>query len=119
MFLLACAATAAETRDPAVVASAFINENAPYPQCHASTIVEVEPGKLVAAWFGGTRERAPDVGIWVARQENGQWLDAIEVANGVQPDSSRLRALGWKPQVDLETGIRMAYDDFRKISPAP
>jgi GDP-L-fucose synthase len=27
-------------------------------------------------------------------------------------DSSRLFALGWKPQVDLETGIRLAYADF-------
>jgi GDP-L-fucose synthase len=27
-------------------------------------------------------------------------------------DSSRLAALGWKPQVDLETGIRLAYKDF-------
>ncbi|HCL92193.1 MAG TPA: GDP-L-fucose synthase [Verrucomicrobiota bacterium] len=29
-------------------------------------------------------------------------------------DSSRLFALGWKPQVDLETGIRLAYEDYRK-----
>jgi GDP-L-fucose synthase len=27
-------------------------------------------------------------------------------------DSSRLFALGWKPQVDLETGIRLAYQDY-------
>ena len=27
-------------------------------------------------------------------------------------DSSRLAALGWKPQVDLPTGIRLAYADF-------
>jgi GDP-L-fucose synthase len=27
-------------------------------------------------------------------------------------DSSRLFALGWKPQIDLETGIRLAYEDF-------
>ena len=27
-------------------------------------------------------------------------------------DSSRLRALGWKPEVDLERGIALAYDDF-------
>jgi GDP-L-fucose synthase len=33
-------------------------------------------------------------------------------------DSSRLLALGWKPQVDLETGIRLAYDDYRKRFPA-
>jgi GDP-L-fucose synthase len=29
-------------------------------------------------------------------------------------DSSRLLALGWRPQVNLETGIRLAYGDFLK-----
>jgi len=29
-------------------------------------------------------------------------------------DSSRLRALGWRPKIDLETGIRLAYEDFLK-----
>lgn len=29
-------------------------------------------------------------------------------------DSSRLSALGWKPAVDLETGIRLAYEFFLK-----
>ena len=29
-------------------------------------------------------------------------------------DSSRLFALGWKPEVNLETGIRLAYEDFLK-----
>jgi GDP-L-fucose synthase len=29
-------------------------------------------------------------------------------------DSSRLLALGWKPQVTLEQGVALAYDDFRK-----
>ena len=32
-------------------------------------------------------------------------------------DSSRLFALGWKPRIDLETGIRLAYDDFLKRFP--
>jgi len=33
-------------------------------------------------------------------------------------DSSRLFALGWKPQVDLETGLRSAYEDFlRHLKP--
>ena len=27
-------------------------------------------------------------------------------------DSSRLRGLGWQPTIDLETGIRLAYEDF-------
>jgi GDP-L-fucose synthase len=29
-------------------------------------------------------------------------------------DSSRLFALGWRPQIDLETGIRLAYEDFSR-----
>jgi GDP-L-fucose synthase len=29
-------------------------------------------------------------------------------------DGSRLLAMGWKPLVDLETGIRLAYEDFLK-----
>jgi GDP-L-fucose synthase len=32
-------------------------------------------------------------------------------------DSSRLFALGWKPQVNLETGIRLAYGDFLAQQP--
>ena len=34
----------------------FIYNEAPFPHCHASTIVETNNG-LLAAWFGGTHER--------------------------------------------------------------
>lgn len=34
-------------------------------------------------------------------------------------DSSRLFALGWRPQVDLESGIRKAYEDFLRRPTAP
>ena len=47
-----------------VTASEFVFEQAPFASCHASTIAET-PGGLVAAWFGGTREGAEDVAIWV------------------------------------------------------
>jgi predicted neuraminidase len=63
----------------AVVKSEFIFETAPFPQCHASTIAETKSG-LVAAWFGGTKERSPDVGIWLSRSEAGKWTAAVEVA---------------------------------------
>jgi GDP-L-fucose synthase len=33
-------------------------------------------------------------------------------------DSSRIFALGWKPEIDLNKGIRLAYDDFVKRTPA-
>ena len=27
-------------------------------------------------------------------------------------DNSRLQAMGWRPQINLETGIRLAYENF-------
>ena len=72
----------------AVISSGFVCDPLPTPQCNASTLAET-PGGMVAAWFGGTREKNPDVGIWLARQKAGRWLTAREVANGVQPDGTR------------------------------
>ena len=54
-------------KQPGLVTKEFIYEKAPFPECHASTIAETKNG-LVAAWFGGTGEKNPDVGIWVARR---------------------------------------------------
>ncbi len=65
-----------------------------FPSCHASTIEET-PGGLVAAWFGGTHEKHPDVGIWVSRRINGEWTIPEEVANGIQSDT--LRYPSWNP----------------------
>lgn len=92
----------------------FIYNVAPYPECHASTIAETPDG-LVAAWFGGTKERNPDVGIWVSRQENGKWKPSVEVANGVQNDT--LRYPTWNPVLfQIPNGELML---FYKIGPSP
>jgi predicted neuraminidase len=108
-------ATQPTTTNPAIVSAEFINQGAPYPQCHASTIAEVAPGKLVAAWFGGTRERAPDVGIWVARHEDGKWTPGVEVANGVQPDGKRLPT--WNPVLFATPDAPLML--FYKVGPSP
>ena len=42
----------------AIVKTEFIYDQAPFPSCHASTIVQTKGG-LVAAWFGGTDEKIP------------------------------------------------------------
>ena len=68
--------------NPPSILSEFIYDQAIFPSCHASTIEESR-GHLVAAWFGGTHEKHPDVGIWVARRIDGKWTEPVEVANGV------------------------------------
>jgi predicted neuraminidase len=68
---------------PAIVRSEFIYNDAPFPSCHASTIVETTSRTLVAAWFGGTAESNPDTAIYVSRQEGEWWSKPAEAANGV------------------------------------
>ena len=78
----------ASAAEPGVVRAEFIYEKAPFPQCHASTIVETKSG-LVAAWFGGTREKNADVGIWVSCQDGEKWSAPVEVADGKQTDGKQ------------------------------
>lgn len=88
-------AIGALTSQPGFVRATFIYETAPFPQCHASTIEQAGDGTLVAAWFGGTRERHPDVGIWTARLEGEEWTLPVEVATGEQGDGTRFPT--WNP----------------------
>jgi predicted neuraminidase len=111
LFLLCSYASAAE---PGMVNSEFIYEKAPFPQCHASTIVETKNG-LVAAWFGGTRERNPDVGIWLSRHENGTWTAPVQVADGVQGENQREPC--WNPV--LFQSVKGPLMLFYKVGPSP
>jgi predicted neuraminidase len=111
----ASAQPAATPRHPAIIVAEILNADATYPQCHASTIVEATPGHLVAAWFGGTRESAPDVDIWVTRFENGHWLPGVEVANGLQEDGTRYPT--WNPVLFNPPGGTLYL--FYKVGPSP
>jgi predicted neuraminidase len=70
-----------------VVRAEFICEQSPTPASHASTIIDTGQG-LVAAWFGGKRERAPDVGIWLARHDGSRWSAPEQVATGRMRDGT-------------------------------
>jgi predicted neuraminidase len=99
---------------PGCVKSEFIYESAPFPECHASTIVET-PAGLFVAWFGGTEEKNPDVGIWLSRQEDGKWSTPIEVANGVESESKRYPC--WNPVLFQVPGGPLQL--YYKVGPSP
>ena len=103
--------------DP-IMASVFIFEKASFASAHASTIVETREG-LVAAWFGGTREGASDVGIWVARRlelrYEYKWTPPVEVATGVQPDGTRYPC--WNPVLFALRADELLL--FYKVGPNP
>lgn len=111
------AVTACSEPQTPVVASEFVYEAAPYPSCHASTIVEAD-GSLIASWFGGTHERHPDVGIWVAHKgidgEGEGWSTPVEVANGVV-DGERFPT--WNPVLFKPSSGPLLL--FYKVGPTP
>ena len=77
--------TACSQDSATVVCEQFLYEQASFPSCHASTIVETQQGNLVCAYFGGTHEGNPDVGIWVSIKAKGenQWQEPILADDGV------------------------------------
>ncbi len=98
----------------AIIQSEFLYETASFPSVHASTIVDTRAG-LVAAFFGGTRESAPDVGIWVSRHVKGTWTAPVEVATGVQADGTRHPC--WNPVLFEMPDRSLAL--FYKVGPDP
>ena len=92
----------------------FVFEMPPAPSCHASTVVETKEG-LVCAWFGGTREKDPDVCIWLSRRIDGTWSEPAVVADGVQADGTRQPC--WNPVLfqPKEGPLLLFY----KIGPTP
>lgn len=113
LLLTSGGAQAPSAKRPVVVSSEYIYETAPFPECHASTIAETRQG-LVAAWFGGTKEKNPDVGIWVSRYEKGAWTTPVEVANGVESPTKRYPT--WNP-VLFTAGDKLIL--FYKVGPSP
>lgn len=102
------------TCDKSITGSEFIysKEDVKYPSCHASSISGTSDG-LIAAWFGGTAERNPDVGIWISRLADGKWSKPEEAANGVR-DGKRYPC--WNP-VLYNSGDEILL--FYKVGPSP
>lgn len=106
----------AKPGEGALVESKLIYEldNRPTPQVHASTLIETPEG-YVSAFFGGTHENNPDVGIRISRLVNGVWSWPEEIVNGVQNDT--LRYPCWNPVLFQPEGKPLML--FYKVGPSP
>lgn len=122
----ATAVTDAQFGSAAILERGFLFDELPTPSCHASTIVDDGAGGLVAAWFAGSDEGEPDVGIRVARFRDGRWGKSVEVATGEPPhpfvdDTARYPC--WNPVLFRRAGSGEAGGGqlllFYKVGPNP
>ena len=106
----------------------FVFDVPPTPSCHASTVVKTSAG-LLAAWFGGTGESAPDVDIYLARYENGSWQTPERVSEepGIAHWNPVLFAVGDHVTLYYKVGVhihewktmrRESFDGGLTFSPA-
>jgi predicted neuraminidase len=105
---------AAPSRAPAIILREDIFTNAPFAQCHASTIAETDSG-LVAAWFGGTEEGNPDVGVWLSHRDESVWSPPVEVGSGRQAGKGSQPC--WNPVLVYPAGGPLIL--FYKLGPSP
>lgn len=55
-------------------------DDIPFPESHASTLVNIDSGQFLISWFGGTKEKNDDVSIWVSKGTPGNWGKPYEIA---------------------------------------
>ncbi len=104
-----------KTIEQAIVTSEMISRQPPTEFSHASTICQSSRG-LVAAWAGGTKSRAEDVGIWTSYHDGSKWTGPIEVADGRQ--HAGLRYPCWNPVLFQPPGDGPTLLFF-KVGPSP
>ncbi len=80
--------------------------------CHASTVLPLPDGTVVAAWFGGSAEGNDDVKIWVSIRDNEKWAEPYSIAVDGEPLPH------WNPVLFLrENGEIILYFKYGKPIP--
>ena len=107
-----------------------------HPSCHAATVVELQDGGLLAAWFAGTHEGHPDVAIWLARYDGTRWDEPVRIADEAEvplwnpvlyrgaPGPRNAPGVLWLfykagPSVPAWTGLYQQSDDEGRTWSAP
>ena len=66
-------------------------------ECHAATVAICD-GKPTAAWFGGIKEKNPNVRIWFSERKDDKWSTPVAIT----PDDGEA---DWNPTLFAENGV--------------
>lgn len=58
----------------------FVCRHLPTFNCHASTVLPLDNGDTLVAWFGGTKEGNDDVNIWYSLRHSGEFSIPKEIS---------------------------------------
>lgn len=101
-------------QDEIILKREFIYEEAPFVECHASSIESTADG-MIATWFGGSKEGNGDVEIWISHYRAGKWTVPVSVADGIQYEDKRYPC--WNPVLfQVPQGPLLL---FYKVGPSP
>ena len=96
----------AQTDPSKIIVSAkkeMIFTEKPTSSCHASTVLPLDNGNVVAAWFAGSSEKADDVNILTSVRTSKGWSSPVEVT--ADPDTAH-----WNPVLfQLDDGTIILY----------
>lgn len=67
--------------DAAPVREHAFGDNRPFTSCHASTLLELDNGETLIAYFAGAHEKNPDVAVWLSRRTADRWQPPVKVAD--------------------------------------
>lgn len=98
-----------------LVKEEFLMDKPPVPAAHASTITTLPGGGLMASWFGGSRESAPDVCIYTSVFTKGKWSAPVIAATGQISETTRYAS--WNPVLFATKAGRLFL--FYKVGPNP
>ena len=88
----------------------LFEDQAFFASCHASTVLPLKDGTVLAAYFAGSYESADDVAIWLSRRVDGVWQDPVKIAK-VYEDVAH-----WNPVLmPIPGGARLVFKVGRVI----
>lgn len=81
-----------------------------FRRCHASTVLVLDDGTVLCAYFAGDHEKADNVGIWLSRKVEGVWQLPVCIAK--VDDMPH-----WNPVLmKIEGGMRIVFKAGREIT---